>query len=63
MIVMEECLGYVSDPSEECLWYVNDCYGRVFRICILPQNALKRDCNGKCIERIKGHYLEVVVLL
>ena len=30
---------------------------------ILPQNALKRDCNGKCIELIKGHYLEVVVLL
>ena len=30
---------------------------------ILPQNALKRDCNGKCIERIEGHYLEVVVLL
>ena len=30
---------------------------------ILPQNALKLDCNGKCIERIEGHYLEVVVLL
>ena len=30
---------------------------------ILQQNALKRDCNGKCIERIEGHYLEVVVLL
>ena len=30
---------------------------------ILPQNALKRDCNGKCIEWIEGHYLEVVVLL
>ena len=30
---------------------------------ILPQNALKRDCNGKCIELIEGHYLEVVVLL
>ena len=28
---------------------------------ILPQNALRRDCNGKCIEWIKGHYLEVVV--
>ena len=29
----------------------------------LPQNALRRDCNGKCIEIIEGHYLEVVVLL
>ena len=29
----------------------------------LPQNALRRDCNGKCIEVIEGHYLEVVVLL
>ena len=29
--------------------------------CILPQNALRRDCNGKCIEWIKGHYLGVVV--
>ena len=28
---------------------------------VLPQNASRRDCNGKCIERIKGHYLEVVV--
>ena len=28
---------------------------------ILPQNALRRDCNGKYIERIEGHYLEVVV--
>ena len=25
-------------------------------------NALRRDCNGKCIELIEGHYLEVVVL-
>ena len=23
--------------------------------------ALRRDSNGKCIERIEGHYLEVVV--
>ena len=22
---------------------------------ILPQNALRRDCNGKCIESIVGH--------
>ena len=28
---------------------------------ILPQNALRRDFNGKCIEMIEGHYLEVVV--
>ena len=28
---------------------------------ILPQNALRRDFNGKCIELIEGHYLEVVV--
>ena len=28
---------------------------------ILPQNALMRDCNGKCIEWIMVHYLEVVV--
>ena len=33
------------------------------RAGILPQNALRRDCNGKCIEIIEGHYLEVVVLL
>ena len=31
--------------------------------CILPQNALRHDCNGKCIEIIEGRYLEVVVLL
>ena len=30
---------------------------------ILPQNALKRDRNSKCIDLIEGHYLEVVVLL
>ena len=29
--------------------------------CMLPQNALRRDCNDKCIEWIKGHYLEVMV--
>ena len=28
---------------------------------ILPPNALRRDCNGKCIELIEGHALEVVV--
>ena len=28
---------------------------------ILPPNALRRDCNGKCIEYIEGHALEVVV--
>ena len=28
---------------------------------ILPQNALRRDYNSKCIEWIEGHYLEVVV--
>ena len=32
-------------------------------ISILPQNALKRDRNSKCIDLIEGHYLEVVVLL
>ena len=30
-------------------------------ITILPQTALRRDCKGKCIEWIEGHYLEVVV--
>ena len=30
-------------------------------LCILPQNALRRDFNGKCIELIEAHYLEVVV--
>ena len=25
------------------------------------QNALRRDCNGKCIEQIESHYLELVV--
>ena len=30
---------------------------------ILPQNALRRDRNSKCIDLIEGHYLEVVVLL
>ena len=30
---------------------------------ILPQNALKRDRNSKCIDLIEGHYVEVVVLL
>ena len=28
---------------------------------VIPQNALWRDCNGKWIEWIEGHYLEVVV--
>ena len=28
---------------------------------ILPPNALRRDCNGKCVELIEGHALEVVV--
>ena len=28
---------------------------------ILPQNALRHDCNGKSIELMGGHYLEVVV--
>ena len=27
----------------------------------LSQNALRRNSNGKCIELIEGHYLEVVV--
>ena len=27
---------------------------------MLPQNALRRDCNGKCIELIEGHYLAVM---
>ena len=30
-------------------------------VAILPQNALRRDCNDKCIEWIEGHYEEVVV--
>ena len=34
-----------------------------FHVDILPQNALRQDCNGKCIEWIEGHYLEVVVEL
>ena len=28
---------------------------------ILPQNALRRDCNDKYFELNEGHYLEVVV--
>ena len=28
---------------------------------ILPQNALRRVCNGKCIVWIEGHYVEVMV--
>ena len=36
---------------------------RIHTELTLPQNALKRDCNGKCTELIEGHYLEVVVLL
>ena len=30
-------------------------------LTILPPNALRRDCNGKCIKLIEGHALEVVV--
>ena len=30
------------------------------RIGLLPQNALRRDCNGRCIEWIEGQYLYVV---
>ena len=36
---------------------------RVATCTILPQNALKRDRNSKCIDLIEGHYLKVVVLL
>ena len=32
-----------------------------FSMGTLPPNALRRDCNGKCIEYIEGHALEVVV--
>ena len=28
---------------------------------ILPQNALRRDSNGKYVQCIEGHYSEVVV--
>ena len=45
----------------EYLWYTYTCISQLK--ATLPQNALKRDCNGKCIELIEGHYLEVVVLL
>ena len=38
-------------------------FSQMYFAAILPQNALRRDCNGKCIEIIEGHYLEVVVLL
>ena len=37
------------------------CYQYLLVIGKLPQNALRRDSNGKCIERVEGHYLEVVV--
>ena len=33
----------------------------IHKMYILPPNALRRDCNGKCIELIEGHALEVVV--
>ena len=36
-------------------------YIKTRRTTILPQKALRRDCNGKCIEWIESHYLEVVV--
>ena len=29
---------------------------------LLPQSALRRDCNGKGIARIKSHYIVVVVV-
>ena len=35
--------------------------GILYRYIILPPNALWRYCNGKCIEYIEGHALEVVV--
>ena len=38
-----------------CKHNIGNVYGGYFWLClfhitILPQNALKRDCNGKCIE-------------
>ena len=45
-------------PVREATW----CNTNIWRSAsIFPQNALRRDCNGKCIEWIDGHYLEVVV--
>ena len=33
----------------------------VLSFFVLPQNALRRDCNGKCVAGIESHYLEVSV--
>ena len=33
----------------------------VLSFFVLPQNALRRDCNGKCVAGIESHYLEVLV--
>ena len=52
-----------------CVYLHAQNQGKLASVCLhrfsstLPQNALRRDCNGKCIEIIEGHYLEVVVLL
>ena len=50
-----------EDPVRD----IHICYSiaAFLHVRTLPQNASRRDCNGKCIEMIEGHYLEVVVLL
>ena len=42
-------------------WVPPSQYSTIISMTLLPQNALRRDFNGKCIELIEGHYLEVVV--
>ena len=63
-LVTEEAAKQLMDPTAYVV-YIMHAAGRVniLFVHILPQNALRRDCNGKCIEIIEGHYLEVVVLL
>ena len=54
-------VNHLIDQSSINLFTENDATN--IPVGTLPQNALRRDCNGKCIEIIEGHYLEVVVLL
>ena len=48
--------GFLNPGKTENSYFV-----KFTDVGILPQNALRRDFNGKCIELIEGHYLEVVV--
>ena len=37
------------------MYNILNCF-KISIVVILPQNTLRRDFNGKCVEQIEGHY-------